>query len=680
MTVPPRLIELAAQRQIVPFLGAGFSIPSGVPNWANLIKGLIESTVSTQDALLLSQIEKATSLLDVSEILDSMLVNDHSIVSYFREQLDNPRLNPNKYHEALLDLNSDTIITTNWDNLVESKLDSLSVAKQVIYRETDVSFYDPNSRLQLIKIHGTIGDTNSIVYRKSQYMNYWKDRYLLLSVLTTLAATRSFLFLGYGFGDPNFIEMLELLKSRLGDTRHEHYAITYGSSDFDRMLKNLGIVPISAVGYDQEKGNYEESTLDTLRLIIGGAESKATSNLSRAKMINIEIERITKRRPPKPVLRMRGALGWLSNPVPDPNDPVYGSYIRDQEERKMTELIEIFLRELSGARVRCILHIDATPLLSQYRSHHVQKRMSEILRVLKDHPGQIQIVHEELPSQLNQMIFDDSASLLGFRQKHLPGIQRVWFVRNKQMVRPEIEQFEDDFQRILEANHGMAIEMGIDVEADDWQTIFIAELLQRQVTELNAKLGEQDIAIGDPEQQKETGTKLYIVASASAFAVLKHSESGQTREDGTTPYGVHPLRVVDRLRNAGEREANILAAAALHDVLEDCEISADELSSVFGSEVTSLVKELTQRKDQNKDQYIEQISNSSRNARAIKLADRLDNVTEMLKMGFQTFGGISPTEYMQQSRAVLEACGGANRDLAVALGSVIEKANEADPE
>ncbi len=676
MTVPTRLTELAAEQRITPFLGAGFSIPSGVPNWSNLIKGLIDSTVSAQDADLLVRLEAATSLLDVSEMLDSLSITEHAILSHFREQLDNPRLRPNKYHDVLLDLNSDTIVTTNWDNLVEAKLDSMGVAKQVIYREQDVPFYDPTSRLQVLKIHGTIGDVSSLIYRKSQYTNYWKERQLLLSVLSTVAATRSLLFLGYGFGDPNFIEMLEMLKSRLRSSRPEHYAITYGRSDFDRLLKSLGVVPVQALGFEPEKRNFEESTLATLDVISGGAKSKATNNLTRAMMVNAEIHRVSKRRPPMAVLRMRGALGWLSNPVPDPDDPVYGSHRRDQEERRMTELVEAFLSEVPGSRVRCILHIDAAPLLSEYRAHHLRKRMTEILRVIIDHPGQIQIAHEALPSQLNQMIFDDAAALLGFRQKHLPGIQRVWFVRNKQAVRHDVEQFEADFQSIVEMNRNMASEIGIDLDTEDWQTQFITHLIQRQIADLDGKLGEHDVAPRVGESEQDVG-KLYQVANACSYAVLKHAECGQTREDGTTPFGVHPLRVVDRLRNAGEREANVLTAAALHDVVEDCGVSPKELSDRFGSEVASLVKELTQDEDQSSEHYISQLAAASRNARAIKLADRLDNVTEMREMRLDAFGGVSTSEYLQESRAILEACGDANAELALALGAAIEQATEA---
>ena len=55
-----------------------------------------------------------------------------------------------------------------------------------------------------------------------------------------------------------------------------------------------------------------------------------------------------------------------------------------------------------------------------------------------------------------------------------------------------------------------------------------------------------------------------------AFLVAKQHHEGQFRKDGKTPYISHPQEVKEELERIGVRDRIILAAALLHDVLEDC--------------------------------------------------------------------------------------------------------------
>lgn len=673
MMVPPRLVELVAEKRIVPFIGAGFSVPSGLPGWQLMTQGLIRSTVTRSDAQLLERIGDVATLVDVAELLDSLVPTGHATLEYLRERFDSPRLRPNAYHSALLDLDLDTVVTTNWDRLLELSYEDAHTPAHVIYRESDVSFYEPSNKVQILKLHGTISDTDSLVYRKGHYEQYWKQRELLFSLVSVLAATRGFLFVGYGFGDPNFLELLEKLQQRLGATRREHYALTYGDIPLGASLRRLGIVPVAAPGFDPVKKNYETSTLAALQVLGAGAKSQVTGNIGRAMMINEEIERVTARCPPVPALRMRGALGWLSNPAPISDDPVYGSPERDAVERRMTELLEAFLIEIPNARVRCILHIEAEPLLAQYQPRHVLRRLKEMLRVIADHPGQIEIAHDELPSQLNEMLFDEMSALLGFRHRDVPGIGRVWFTRNRHVVHDRIRHFDSDFEGVLAANKLLASHYGINVESPDWSLVLIKTLINEQTTLLDRREVVPDRAAGVNEE-----AVLERVAAATAYAVLRHSEVGQMREDRATPFGVHPLRVIERLRVAGERESDVLAAAALHDVVEDCDVSFEELTERFGSRVAQLVRELTRGETQTFSDYLDQLRRSSREAKAIKLSDRLDNVREMRLFGVSTFGDMPVPAYLEQSQEVLATCQDGSQALAAALGAEITQSSAAE--
>lgn len=72
-----------------------------------------------------------------------------------------------------------------------------------------------------------------------------------------------------------------------------------------------------------------------------------------------------------------------------------------------------------------------------------------------------------------------------------------------------------------------------------------------------------------------------------------HGAIGQKRKYTGEPYIVHPAEVVQILKNAGVTDPNMLAAAWLHDVVEDTRLDQRDLVQVFGPVVAILVGQLT---------------------------------------------------------------------------------------
>lgn len=118
------------------------------------------------------------------------------------------------------------------------------------------------------------------------------------------------------------------------------------------------------------------------------------------------------------------------------------------------------------------------------------------------------------------------------------------------------------------------------------------------------------------------------------FATNAHR--GQTRSGGE-PYIGHPVRVaqtIEQYKKSHNLDA-LIAAAYLHDTIEDTDTTHEALHDLFGGLVASLVKELTSDKEKiakmGKSDYLAQkmAHDMSSYALVIKLADRLDNVQDI---------------------------------------------------
>lgn len=119
------------------------------------------------------------------------------------------------------------------------------------------------------------------------------------------------------------------------------------------------------------------------------------------------------------------------------------------------------------------------------------------------------------------------------------------------------------------------------------------------------------------------------------FATKKHA--GQFRADGMTPYIVHPILVAKLVKQYKPYSKNIdalVAAALLHDTLEDTYTSYRELCDNFGEMVASIVIELTTADSlshfMGKANYLKtRMAIMSTYALLVKLCDRMANLTDM---------------------------------------------------
>ncbi|MGD8120346.1 bifunctional GTP diphosphokinase/guanosine-3',5'-bis pyrophosphate 3'-pyrophosphohydrolase [Vibrio sp. TRT 2004] len=149
-------------------------------------------------------------------------------------------------------------------------------------------------------------------------------------------------------------------------------------------------------------------------------------------------------------------------------------------------------------------------------------------------------------------------------------------------------------------------------------------------------------------------TEPQIEALRQSYVVAKDAHEGQTRSSGE-PYIIHPVAVA---RILGEMRLDIetLQAALLHDVIEDTEVTKEELESQFGTTVAELVDGVSKldklkfrdRKEAQAENFRKMVLAMVQDIRVIliKLADRTHNM--------RTLGALRPDKKRRIARETLE--------------------------
>lgn len=130
-----------------------------------------------------------------------------------------------------------------------------------------------------------------------------------------------------------------------------------------------------------------------------------------------------------------------------------------------------------------------------------------------------------------------------------------------------------------------------------------------------------------------------------AFELAQTAHAGQIRNgSGGRPYIEHPLAVAEQLAAQGCSDP-VLAAALLHDVVEESEIEVEQIRARFGDQVADLVAALTDAEEiesyiRRKQVHRADVAAAGRDALAIYAADKLANIRALRRV------------YAQQGEAV----------------------------
>lgn len=218
------LFEAIRKEDVVVFAGAGFSRYAGYPVGGRLAQMLVERLTPEQKL----KISVGAPLDYLSEEIIRINFGSRDLVNMVLDEAFGAQPVSTSDHDLFASIpHFKTIITTNYDALFENAYDD----SVLVFREQDVSVWD-DKKVNILKIHGDLSDKSSIILTRADYARFYRKDYStpFWSLIIKAIATKTILFLGYGYEDPNVWAIFEHVYEHLGDNRKAAYFISPGAT------------------------------------------------------------------------------------------------------------------------------------------------------------------------------------------------------------------------------------------------------------------------------------------------------------------------------------------------------------------------------------------------------------------------------------------------------------------
>ena len=263
--------EKAEQGKLVLFVGAGVSQNvAGMPSWNALIQNMAEAINYSRCNSCRHKTEKceSTCLLKNDFSTDEFLKIPQHVFNRDQELYNRvlaesiPAVTADApLSSAIFDINPVHIITTNYDQLLETSKSIFCEQYQVIVHDKDLLNADKSK--YIIKMHGDLSEPASIVLKEQDYLNYSQDHVLIELFIKSLLTDHIVLFLGYSLNDYNIkliLSWLNYMRSQNGpldEDRRVGYLILDQATVDDTQLSyfnsnNIGVININSISLIKE--------------------------------------------------------------------------------------------------------------------------------------------------------------------------------------------------------------------------------------------------------------------------------------------------------------------------------------------------------------------------------------------------------------------------------------------
>lgn len=208
------ILKELEEENVAVFAGAGLSMPAGYVSWSQLLKPIAEE--------IGLNVEKEYDLVTLAQYHVNENGNNRSQLNkrLLEEFTENTEVTQN--HKILSRLPINTFWTTNYDNLIEKSLLEEGKKPDVKFTKDQMSLTVPKRDAIVYKMHGDVNHPSDAILTKDDYESYHVKMDLYLSALKGDLLTKTFIFLGFSFTDPNLDYILSRVRLSATDQRR-HY-------------------------------------------------------------------------------------------------------------------------------------------------------------------------------------------------------------------------------------------------------------------------------------------------------------------------------------------------------------------------------------------------------------------------------------------------------------------------
>lgn len=252
------LLRDLADEKVVLFLGAGVSSSSlidGKPafkGWPDFLK----NAAASREAELKEQILQLIAAKDY--LLACQLLQD-DYEDHWQEMITaeyGKAANPSRLHQALISLQQRLILTTNFDKLIETawaqSLPPGSRSFKVISNIDEKVFRSLKDyeTPYLVKIHGSVDNTSSLVFSRSEYIKlaFGNSRYS--AFLDAVLLNYTILFVGFSMDDPAVSSLMEMYALNYPSSRPHYILVPEGGksniAEINKKLRKLSMIKYDA--------------------------------------------------------------------------------------------------------------------------------------------------------------------------------------------------------------------------------------------------------------------------------------------------------------------------------------------------------------------------------------------------------------------------------------------------
>ncbi len=211
-----KFVRELEEENVAIFAGAGLSRASGYVSWKELLTPIAQA--------LNLDIDKETDLISIAQFhlnekRNRSDLNDELIQNFSKGHA------TSENHRILVRLPIRTYWTTNYDKLIEKALEESGKIPDVKHGVDQIK----NTKFQrdaiVFKMHGDIDHPDDAVLTKDDYEQYYVSKEPFATALKGDLVSKTFLFLGFSFTDPNLDYILSRVRISLQGKTRQHYCI-----------------------------------------------------------------------------------------------------------------------------------------------------------------------------------------------------------------------------------------------------------------------------------------------------------------------------------------------------------------------------------------------------------------------------------------------------------------------